>query len=138
MTPDINWSLSGAVGATPVYPGRLTAFRERSGRQAFPPVIALRLSVAQNLVPTLLGNDRYISIGHFPGHFRPFTSVCHSDILRYRNDRNTQSVTSRAGRGKPRISRTFHRLPRTVGSASVPTGDRAALVGSAKSLLFRH
>src|ERR1035438_966560 len=53
MTPDINWSLSGAVGAPPVYPGRLTAFRERSGRQAFPPVIALRLSVAQNLVPTL-------------------------------------------------------------------------------------
>jgi hypothetical protein len=32
----------------PVYPGRLTASRERSGRQAFPPVIALRLSVAQN------------------------------------------------------------------------------------------
>jgi hypothetical protein len=39
---------SGAVGAKPEYPGRLTASRERSGRQAFPPVIALRLSVAQN------------------------------------------------------------------------------------------
>ena len=32
----------------PGHPGRLPASRERSGRQAFPPVIALRLSVAQN------------------------------------------------------------------------------------------
>jgi hypothetical protein len=42
----------------------------------------------------------------------------------------------RGGRGKPRISRTFHRLPRTVGSASVPTGGRAALVGSAISVVI--
>jgi hypothetical protein len=48
MTQYIKWSFSGAVGASPEYPGRLTASRERSGRQAFPPVIALRLSVAQN------------------------------------------------------------------------------------------
>ena len=40
---------SGAAGASPVYPGRFTASRERLGRQAFPPVIAPRLSVAQNL-----------------------------------------------------------------------------------------
>jgi hypothetical protein len=48
MTQYIKVVTSGAVGASPVYPGRLTASRERSGRQAFPPVIALRLSVAHN------------------------------------------------------------------------------------------
>src|ERR1035441_6198798 len=46
-----------------------------------------------------------------------------------------QLVTSGAVRGKPRISRTFHRLPRAVGSASVPAGDRAALVGSAEFVI---
>ena len=46
---------------------------------------------------------------------------------------NTSIGHFRGGRGKPRISRTFNRLPRAVGSASVPAGDRAALVGSAKS-----
>ena len=39
--------IPGAAGTKPEYPGRFTAFRERTGRQAFPPVIALRLSVAQ-------------------------------------------------------------------------------------------
>jgi hypothetical protein len=48
MTDNIQSVTSGAVGASPAYPGRLTASRERLGRQAFPPVIALRLSVAQN------------------------------------------------------------------------------------------
>ena len=32
----INWSLPGRSGASPVYPGRFTASRERSGLQAFP------------------------------------------------------------------------------------------------------
>src|ERR1035437_3419422 len=45
---------------------------------------------------------------------------------------NTTIGHFRGGRSKPRISRTFSRLPRAVGSASVPAGDRAALVGSAK------
>ena len=39
------------------------------------------------------------------------------------------------GRGKPRISWTFSRFLRAVGSASVPAGDRTALVGSAKSII---
>lgn len=39
---------SGAALASERYPGRLSASRERSGRQAFPPVIALRLPVAQS------------------------------------------------------------------------------------------
>src|SRR5450432_888231 len=55
-----------------------------------------------------------------------------------RNDQylTHQIVTSGAVGDKPRISRTFNRLPRTVGSASVPAGDRAALVGSAKSKII--
>ena len=36
----------------------------------------------------------------------------------------------------PELSRTFNRLPRAVGSASVPAGSRAALVGSAKSVII--
>jgi hypothetical protein len=47
--PNLHQSVtSGAVGASPVYPERFTASRERLGRQAFPPVIALRSSVAHN------------------------------------------------------------------------------------------
>src|ERR1035437_3596268 len=49
---------------------------------------------------------------------------------------NTSMGHFRGGRGKPRISRTFNRLPRAVGSASVPAGDRAALVGSAKPVII--
>src|SRR5450432_2831834 len=55
-----------------------------------------------------------------------------------RNDQylTHQIVTSGAVGDKPRISQTFNRLPRAVGSASVPTVDRAALVGSAKSKII--
>jgi hypothetical protein len=48
---------------------------------------------------------------------------------------NTSIGHFRGGRGKPVYPGRLNRLPRAVGSASVPAGDRAALVGSAEPVI---
>jgi hypothetical protein len=94
----INRSLPGRFGASPVYPGRFTASRERSGRQAFPPVTALRLSVAQN----------------------PLSYASHSSSLITRNDRYIQSVTSGAVGASPVYPGRFTASRERLGRQAFP------------------
>jgi len=88
---------------------------------------------AQSLKP-VSWNCRHV-LSSFPdgSHFKLAKQIAGAEMTQYIK----WSLPGRSGQARiSRTSRTFNRLPRAVGSASVPAGDRAALVGSAKPVII--
>src|ERR1039458_3500221 len=82
----------------------------------------------------MIGRPRNNQHNQF-GHFRTISRFLWT-LAVLRNNQHINLVISGAVGASPVLSRTFNRLPRAVGAASVPAGDRAALVGSAKPLII--
>ena len=127
-------SFPGRFEASPVYPGRFTASRERSGRQAFPPVVALRLSVAQNLLSyvVILNGPLTISVSCLFSPRSETPSVTSSDTLSEMTV--LQSVTS----GRSGQARTFSPLPASGRGLAIPRPPASPRRRNGTSLLHQR